>query len=122
MNEGLYDRIHAIVRCIPVGRVTTYGAIAQCIGARSGARLVGYALQSTLRSPLTPAVPAHRVVNRLGHLSGRAYFPGDSMRECLVQEGVGFLEDYTVDLVAHFWDPGEHFAQNRPFLDPMEHA
>jgi len=104
-SNDFYERVYEVVMLIPPGRVTTYGAIAGYLGVRSGARMVGYALNNTLKSGLDEQIPAHRVINRLGQLSGRAYFPGDTMRERLQQEGVEFTEEYTVNIEKYFWDP-----------------
>ena len=104
-SNDFYERVYEVVMLIPPGRVTTYGAIAGYLGIRSGARMVGYALNNTLKSGLDEQIPAHRVINRLGQLSGRAYFPGDTMCERLQQEGVEFTEEYTVNLEKYFWDP-----------------
>lgn len=101
-SDDFYNRVHEIVSKIPRGRVTTYGAIASYLGVASGARMVGYALNRS-----GDRLPAHRVVNRLGQLSGRAHFPDDTMRERLEQEGVLFTGEYTVDLEKHFWNPVE---------------
>lgn len=65
--------------------------------------MVGYALNNTGETK----IPAHRVVNRNGELTGRAHFPDDTMRERLQQEGVAFVDEYRIDIDAHFWDPGE---------------
>lgn len=100
-KDDFYDRVYEVVAQIPKGRVTTYGAIARQLGVASGARMVGYALNGTQ----TKNIPAHRVVNRLGQLTGRAHFPDDTMRERLEQEGVQFSGDYTVDIEKHFWSP-----------------
>lgn len=100
-REDYYRRVYRLVERIPAGRVTTYGAIASKLGIASGARMVGYALNSAGAE----AIPAHRVVNRRGELTGRAHFPDDTMRERLRQEGVTFLEEYRVDLDKHFWNP-----------------
>jgi methylated-DNA-protein-cysteine methyltransferase related protein len=109
MASDYYERVWDVVQNIPEGKVTTYGAIAGFLGVRSGARMVGYALNHLLEADRgsQPLVPAHRVVNRLGCLSGRSHFPGDTMRERLEQEGVSFIEDYRVDMKKHFWDPSE---------------
>lgn len=106
-RDDFYQKVYAVVAEIPVGKVTTYGAIAGYLGVRSGARMVGYALNNLI-SKEGEEYPAHRVVNQLGQLTGRAYFPGDSMRERLEQEGVEFIEEYTVDIEKHFWDPAEN--------------
>lgn len=119
-SSDLYIRIYKVVQKIPIGYVSTYGAIAGAVGVRSGARVVGYALNhlilhslshhdSEIQNPYTlSTVPAHRVVNRLGQLSGRGYFPGNKMVEALQSEGVSFNEPYTVDIKKHFWDPEIH--------------
>lgn len=101
-TRDYYRRVYEVVDQIPLGKVTTYGAIAGYLGVRSGARMVGYALNGVAERR---HIPAHRVVNRLGELTGRAYFPGDTMRERLQQEGVIFIEEYRVDMKRHFWDP-----------------
>jgi methylated-DNA-protein-cysteine methyltransferase related protein len=106
-TSDYYERVYSIVKLIPEGRVTTYGAIANLLGIKSGARMVGYALNNLIHSGKVSKLPAHRVVNRLGQLTGRAYFPGDTMRERLLQERIEFTEEYTVNIKKHFWDPGE---------------
>ncbi|PWN07055.1 MGMT family protein [Rhodohalobacter mucosus] len=106
MSSDFYRNVYRVVAEIPEGKVTTYGAIATCLGVASGARMVGYALNQLIHEKSDEPLPAHRVVNRLGQLTGRAWFPGDTMRERLEQEGVRFTEEYTVDIDKHFWDPG----------------
>lgn len=105
MSSDFYQKVYRVVAEIPQGRVTTYGAIAQHLGVKSGARMVGYALNQLIHEHEDQPLPAHRVVNRLGQLTGRAWFPGDTMRERLEQEGVRFTGEYTVDIAEHFWDP-----------------
>lgn len=102
-TRDFYERVYKIVAQIPQGRVTTYGAIAQHLGVASGARMVGYALNGSHGK----GIPAHRVLNRLGQLTGRGHFPGDTMRERLQQEGIQFSGEYTVDIEQHFWSPDE---------------
>lgn len=99
-----YERVYKVVSMVPKGRVTTYGSIARFLGIASGARMVGYALNNVD----DPGIPAHRVVNRNGELTGRAHFPDDTMRERLQQEGVAFVDDYQIDIEAHFWDPNNN--------------
>ncbi len=99
--KDYYDRVYELVAQIPKGCVTTYGAIARYLGITSGARMVGYALNNVGESN----IPAHRVVNRNGELTGRIHFPDDTMRERLRQEGLTFIDDYQVDMEKHFWDP-----------------
>jgi len=106
-QKDFYSRVYKVVESIPPGRVTTYGAIAGHLGVKSGARMVGYALNQLIQLRTDKHYPAHRVVNRLGQLTGRGYFPDDTMRERLEQEGVTFTDEYTVDIKNHFWDPSE---------------
>ena len=104
-RADFYNRVYEVVEQIPVGKVTSYGAISKYLGVESGARMVGYALNNYFGTKLDRQIPAHRVLNRLGQLTGRAYFEGDTMRERLEQEGVEFIEEYRVDMKNHFWDP-----------------
>lgn len=96
------DRVFAVVAAIPFGRVTTYGAIARAIGQPQGARAVGWALHQADDSGL----PCHRVVNRVGFLSGGWHFGHpDVMADLLHAEGVPFSAPYQVDLEACLWLP-----------------
>ncbi|WP_259014572.1 MGMT family protein [Emticicia fluvialis] len=101
-TNNIYDVIYQVVRLIPKGRVTSYGAIAQYIGSKSGARLVGWAMNACHG---LPDVPAHRVVNRNGVLSGKAHFGGNRMQELLEAEGIKVVNDKVVDYAALFWNP-----------------
>lgn len=103
-KQSIYDAIYDVVRKIPKGRVTSYGAIAAAIGTRSGARLVGYALR---HCPMVkPKVPAHRVVNSSGLLSGRHQFdPPEKMQLLLQKEGVKVKNHKVVNFTELFWDP-----------------
>lgn len=99
---GYHDRVYAIVRQIPKGRVSTYGAIADYL-ALGSARMVGWALHQSI---LPDAIPAHRVVNRLGELSGRNAFPSPTfMQEMLENEGVEIQHDKVVHFETLFWHP-----------------
>ncbi|MBS1584058.1 MAG: MGMT family protein [Bacteroidetes bacterium] len=103
-KETIYDVIYDVVRCVPKGRVTSYGAIAAAIGAKSGARVVGYAMNSCFG--VKPKVPAHRVVNRNGQLTGRFHFATPThMQELLEKDGVKVKDDVVVDFKKLFWDP-----------------
>ena len=102
-KTDFYQNVYEVVAQIPEGRVTTYGAIAGYLGVASGARMVGYALNKSAKA----RVPAHRVLNRLGQLTGRSHFPDDTMRERLQQENIKFVDEYEVDINRHFWDPKE---------------
>lgn len=105
MTTDFWQRIYRVVSAIPVGSVTTYGRIGRALGAPRSARMVGWALNSL---PAGSGVPAHRVVNRNGQLSGAHHFgPPDVMRHLLEEEGVTFIDDTTVDLEAHLWDPAD---------------
>ncbi|MEP7219702.1 MAG: MGMT family protein [Bacteroidota bacterium] len=107
-SSDFYSRVYAVVAEIPAGRVTTYGTIAAFLGARSSSRLVGYALLGVADDM---ALPCHRVVNRVGELSGKHHFPTPGlMRELLESEGVEFDGERVV-MSRHFWDPGNPDAE-----------
>jgi methylated-DNA-protein-cysteine methyltransferase-like protein len=107
--DHIYDIIFEVVRKIPKGRVTSYGAIAAAIGARSGARLVGYAMHAAANAK--PKVPAHRVVNSAGLLTGKHHFgPGNEMQALLEKEGVKVKDDKVVDFAQRFWDPAKEIT------------
>ncbi|MEX0721494.1 MAG: MGMT family protein [Balneolaceae bacterium] len=103
--NDFYLKVYEVVVQIPQGKVTSYGAISRYLGVESGARMVGYAMNNYRAYNLGYEVPAHRVLNRLGQLTGRGHFEGDTMRERLEQENITFVEEYTVDMEKHFWDP-----------------
>ncbi len=101
-KPSFYARVYEIVEQIPKGKVTTYGAIAELIGMKGSSRMVGQALGAL---PEGSDVPAQRVINRIGALSGAHHFGGyDRMRGMLVYEGVTFKGEL-VDMEKHFWDP-----------------
>lgn len=101
VKEDFYQRVYHVVASIPKGKVTTYGAIAKKLGVASGARMVGYALNNSSEM----GIPAHRVVNRHGELTGRIHFPDDTMRERLKQEELTFIDEYQIDIEKHLWEP-----------------
>jgi O-6-methylguanine DNA methyltransferase len=104
-DADFFSRVWDVVAQIPHGRVTTYGHIAEYLGARSAARTVGWALNAAADTPL----PCHRVVNRYGGLSGSRHFGGPGIMEDLLRnEGVVLDESGCVDLGRHLWIPGEH--------------
>ena len=101
-DSNAFDLIYQVVREIPPGRVTSYGAIAAYLGMKGGARMVGWAMNA---SHGLPDVPAHRVVNRNGVLTGKNFFGGDRMQELLQSEGIRVQNDQIIHLKDHFWDP-----------------
>lgn len=103
-ERNFFERVYELVRQIPEGRVTSYGAIARVLGSAGSARMVGYALRSSFSAQ--PPVPAHRVVNRVGLLSGKAAFGSPTMMEQLLEnEGVRVEDDKVVDFDKLFWEP-----------------
>ena len=103
-DESFFELVYEVARQIPKGKVTSYGAIAACLGTKSSARMVGWAMNGAGR--VKPKVPAHRVVNRIGLLSGKHHFsPPGSMEKSLKKEGIKVKNDKIVDLEKHFWDP-----------------
>ncbi len=103
-KESIYNTIYDIVRAIPRGRVSSYGAIANAIGAKGAARMVGYAMN--LSHAIQPKVPAHRVVNRNGMLTGKHHFETPTQMEALlIKEGISVVDDQIVDFEKFFWDP-----------------
>ena len=99
-----FENVWDVVRQIPKGRVTSYGAIAAYLGAKSSARMVGWAMNGS--HLVTPKVPAQRVVNRNGMLSGKAHFATPDLMEALLKkEGITVKDDVIVDFDKHFWDP-----------------
>ena len=103
-DESFFELVFDVVREIPKGRVTSYGAIAAALGARSSARMVGWAMNGSHR--VKPKVPAHRVVNRQGLLTGKIHFQyPEQMQELLEKEGVKVEDDKVVEFNKKFWDP-----------------
>jgi methylated-DNA-protein-cysteine methyltransferase-like protein len=103
-DEGFFELVYEVARQIPKGKVTSYGAIAACLGARSSARMVGWAMNGAGR--VKPKVPAHRVVNRVGLLSGKHHFtPPGNMEKLLRKEGIKVKNNKIVDFDKYYWDP-----------------
>lgn len=103
-NYSFFENVWDVVRQIPAGRVTTYAAIANYLGTKSSARIVGYAMNSSFA--VMPKVPAQRVVNRNGMLSGKAHFATPTlMEELLKKEGIQVEKDKIVNFEKVFWDP-----------------
>jgi methylated-DNA-protein-cysteine methyltransferase-like protein len=103
-SSGFFDDVHAVVRLVPTGRVTTYGAIARYLGTGKSARMVGWAMNAAHQA--LEHVPAHRVVNRNGMLSGKHHFPSPTaMEERLKSEGIIVQDEQVVEFKRLFWDP-----------------
>jgi len=103
-DESFFELVYEVARHIPKGKVTSYGAIAACLGTKSSARMVGWAMNGA--GKVKPKVPAHRVVNRMGLLSGKHHFsPPGAMEKSLKNEGIKVKNDKIVDFEKHFWDP-----------------
>ena len=103
-NDNFFNRVYEVVKLIPVGRVTSYGAIARSIGSAQSSRMVGWALNNCIFNE--DAIPAHRVVNRIGLLTGKNHFRTPTlMQELLESEGVKIKNDKVVDFEKLFWDP-----------------
>lgn len=101
---GFFEKVYEVVRLIPYGRVTSYGAIAKYLGATKSARIVGYAMNASH----TKDVPAHRVVNRKGLLTGKHHFEGTNlMQQLLENEGVEVVENQIQNLESIYWDPSK---------------
>ncbi len=99
---NFFDRVYEVARLIPYGRVTSYGAIANFLGAKRSARMVGYAMNGSVGKD----VPAHRVVNRKGLLTGKHHFEGTNlMQQLLESEGIIVVDNQIQDFEKVFWDP-----------------
>ncbi|REG92945.1 MGMT family protein [Flavobacterium aquicola] len=102
-NDNFFERVYHIVRQIPYGKVTSYGAIAKVLGAARSARMVGWAMNAAHN---LEDVPAHRVVNRKGLLTGKHHFDGTNlMQQLLESEGIRIENNQIVDLEKYFWQP-----------------
>ena len=105
-GESFFERVYEVVRQIPYGRVTSYGAIAACLGSRMSSRMVGWAMNQSHTQPGN--IPAHRVVNRNGRLTGKHHFGGPHvMQQLLESEGLTVVEDRILNFEKHFWDPAK---------------
>ncbi len=104
MNNDFFDQVWQVVRLVPKGRVTSYGAIAKYLGTGLSARTVGWAMNASHNA--TPKVPAHRVLNRNGQLTGKHHFTSPGLMEILlVKEGVQVENDQVKNFKNLFWDP-----------------
>ena len=110
---SFFDKVYEVARLIPYGRVTNYGAIARFLGAARSSRMVGYAMNNSSDKE----VPAHRVVNRVGLLTGKHHFEGTNlMQQLLESEGIKVVDHKVRDFELVFWDPSEHLNPD-DFLD-----
>ena len=104
-DDSFFDKVYQVARQIPYGRVTSYGAIAKYLGTAGSARMVGWAMNGSHKHG---DIPAHRVVNRNGLLSGKHHFGGTNlMQQLLENEGIRVEDDQVVDFEGHFWDPAK---------------
>lgn len=104
-QDNFYDKVYKVARLIPYGRVTSYGAIARYLGAARSARMVGWALNNSHDKD----VPAHRVVNRKGMLTGKHHFQGTNlMKDLLESEGVVVVDNQVKNFDTVFWNPKDH--------------
>lgn len=104
-TSNFYDMVYQVVRLVPKGRVTTYGAIAKYLATGKSSRMVGWAMNNSFN--VKPKVPAHRVVNRIGLLTGKFHFRNgpDEMQRQLENEGLKIVEDQVQNFENIFWDP-----------------
>ncbi len=108
MEESFFERVYAVVKQIPAGRVTSYGAIANFLGAKGSSRMVGWAMNNASKMD---DIPAHRVVNRNGLLTGKHHFPGTRVMEQMLEaEGIEVVEDKVVEFQNLYWDPTKNFS------------
>jgi len=108
-EDNFFEQVYQVVRLIPPGRVTSYGAIASYLGSKGSSRIVGYAMGAS--GTAMPPVPAHRVVNRQGLLTGKFYFGSfQQMQEMLESEGIKVEDNQVQNLQQVFWDPAEELA------------
>ena len=111
-RASFYDQVYQVVRLIPEGRVTSYGAIANYLGTKGSSRMVGYAMNGA--GAVIPQIPAHRVVNRNGLLTGKFHFESPTkMEELLALEGVKVVDDKVVDFKNLYWNPAEELDLER---------
>jgi len=114
-SDNFFEKVYAVARLIPFGRVTSYGAIATYLGAARSARMVGWAMNNSHNQK--EEVPAHRVVNRKGLLTGKHHFNGTNlMQQLLENEGIVVIENQIQNLEDIFWTPKDAFASEKKDL------
>ena len=107
-SENFFNKVYDVAKLIPFGRVTSYGAIAKYLGAAKSARMVGWAMNASHNND---EIPAHRVVNRVGLLTGKNHFDGTNlMQQLLESEGVVVKENQIQNFAKIFWDPFKELA------------
>lgn len=107
LNDTFFEKVYTIVRQIPYGKVTSYGAIAKALGTARSARMVGWAMNACHNQN---DIPAHRVVNRKGLLTGKHHFDGTNlMQELLENEGIQIIDNQIINFEKHFWTPETNF-------------
>lgn len=107
-NKDFFQDVYAVVRLIPKGRVTSYGAIAKYLSSPKASRMVGWAMNN---AHSLPDVPAHRVVNRNGMLTGKMHFATpNTMEDLLLSEGIEVKDDQIIDFKEKYWDPTAELA------------
>ncbi len=103
---SFFQSVYEVAKLIPYGRVTSYGAIASYLGSKGSSRMVGWAMNATNHLPEN--IPAHRVVNRKGLLTGKHHFGGNTtMQELLENEGIAVENNQIINFEHHFWDPAK---------------
>ena len=101
---SFFDKVYEVVKQIPYGRISSYGAIANYLGSKGSARMVGGAMNKS--NTAKDYIPAHRVVNRDGLLTGKHHFPGSkTMQQLLENEGITVIGNQIIDFEKHLWDP-----------------
>lgn len=114
-DQNFFDKVFEVVRLIPYGRVSSYGAIAEYLGMKGSSRMVGWAMNASHQSKLL--VPAHRVVNRNGDLTGKFHFASPNlMEELLKSEGIEVVNDRVKDFKNRFWNPSLELSNNNDKL------
>jgi methylated-DNA-protein-cysteine methyltransferase-like protein len=108
-SDGFFNKVHEVAKQIPYGRVTSYGAIARYLGAAGSARMVGWAMNASSKNG---DIPAHRVVNRIGLLSGKHHFEGTNlMQQLLENEGIEVIDFKIQNFDKLFWDPTKEIKE-----------
>ncbi|HEY8367172.1 MAG TPA: MGMT family protein [Bacteroidia bacterium] len=108
MESDFFKMVYEVVQLIPNGRVTSYGAIAKYLGSSRSSRMVGWAMNAAHSLPYK--IPAHRVVNRNGLLSGKMHFPAPGMQSLLEREGIVVINDQIQNFKEVFWDPNTELS------------